>query len=246
MASFVAEEVRDAGRTLPRALVVGSVLVTGLYLLINAGYFYVLPAEAVASVPEASSVAAVVMVRMIGAAGAALMAAGLMVSAFGALHGNNLVMARIPFAMARDGLLPRTLAAISPRTHVPTHAIVMLGAVAVLFAVSGTFDILTDLIVFALLLFNGLAVTSVYVLRRRLPDVARPYRVWGYPVVPALYLLATLYLMTNSLLATPWRALAGLGVVALGLPAYAYYARRLPPARLEDWLGEGNAKESAP
>ena len=87
-----------------------------------------------------------------------------------------------------------------------------------------------------LLLFNGLAVASVYVLRRSLPDAARPYRVWGYPVVPMLFLLATAYLMINTLLATPGRALAGVGIVALGLPLYAYYARRLPPGRPEDWL----------
>jgi basic amino acid/polyamine antiporter, APA family len=81
-----------------------------------------------------------------------------------------------------------------------------------------------------------LAVASVYVLRRTLPDAVRPYRVWGYPVVPALFLIATVYLMINTLIATPGRALAGLGIVALGLPLYAYYARRLQPSRLEDWL----------
>jgi APA family basic amino acid/polyamine antiporter len=87
-----------------------------------------------------------------------------------------------------------------------------------------------------LLLFNGLGVASIYVLRRRLPDVARPYRVWGYPVVPGLFLLTTVYFMINTVLATPLRALAGAGIVALGLPLYAYYARRLPPSRPEDWL----------
>ncbi len=89
-----------------------------------------------------------------------------------------------------------------------------------------------------LLLFNGLAVASVYVLRRKLPAAVRPYRMWGYPVVPALFLLGTAYLMLNTLLATPGRALAGMGIVALSLPLYAYYARRLPPDRPEDWLGE--------
>lgn len=127
----------------------------------------------------------------------------------------------------------------------PTHSIVALGAVAVAFALSGTFDILTDLIVFALLLFNGLAVASVYVLRRHLPEARRPYRVWGYPLVPALYLLATLYLMVNTLVATPGGALAGLGIVELGLPVYLYYARRLPPARMDDWLVEEETTEAA-
>ena len=109
------------------------------------------------------------------------------------------------------------------------------------FAFSGTFDVLTDMIVFMLLFFNGLAVASIYVLRRTLPDAVRPYRVWGYPLMPALFLAATAYFMINTLLATPGRALAGLGVVALGLPLYAYYARRLPPSRPEDWLVERGA-----
>jgi APA family basic amino acid/polyamine antiporter len=234
--SFVAEEVRDPERTVPRALIGGSVLIIGLYLLVNAGYFYALEPKTVASVPEASSVAGVVMLRMLGAGGASLLTIGMMLSTFGALHSLSLSVARLPFAMARDGLLPRTFATISPRARVPSHAILLLGACAIGFAFSGAFDVLTDLIVFMLLLFNGLAVASVYVLRRTLPDAARPYRVWGYPVVPMLFLLATAYLMINTLLATPGRALAGVGIVALGFPLYAYYARRLPPGRPEDWL----------
>jgi APA family basic amino acid/polyamine antiporter len=234
--SFVAEEVRDPERTLPRALIGGSVFIIGLYLLINASYFYALEPQAVANVPEASSVAGVVMLRMLGAGGASLLTIGMMLSTFGALHSLSLSVARLPFAMARDGLLPRTFATISPWARVPSHAILLLGACAIGFAFSGAFDVLTDLIVFMLLLFNGLGVASVYVLRRTLPDAVRPCRVWGYPVVPMLFLLATVYLMINTLLATPGRALAGAGIVALGLPLYAHYARRLPPSRPEDWL----------
>jgi APA family basic amino acid/polyamine antiporter len=241
--SFVAEEVRDPERTVPRALIGGSVLIIGLYLLVNAGYFYVLEPKTVASVPEASSVAGVVMLRMLGAGGASLLTIGMMLSTFGALHSLSLSVARLPFAMARDGLLPRTFATISPRARVPSHAILLLGACAIGFAFSGAFDVLTDLIVFMLLLFNGLAVASVYVLRRTLPNAVRPYRVWGYPVVPMLFLLATAYLMINTLLATPGRALVGVGIVALGLPLYAYHARRLPPGRPEDWL---DVRESPP
>jgi len=234
--SKVAEEVREPGRTLPRALIGGSVLIIAIYLLINAGYFYVLAPQEVANVPESSSVAGVVMVRMLGAGGASLLTIGLMLSSFGSLHASILAVARVPFAMARDGLFPGALASISPRARVPSRAIMLLGACAIGFSFSGAFDVLTDLVVFMLLLFNGLAVASVYVLRRSLPDAVRPYRVWGYPAVPTLYLLATAYLMINTLLATPGRALAGVGIVALGLPLYAYYARRLPPSYPEDWL----------
>ena len=99
---------------------------------------------------------------------------------------------------------------------------------------------ITDLIVFVLLFFNGLAVASIYVLRRKLPHAARPYRMWGYPIVPGLYLAATVYLMINTLISTPGRALAGIGIVALGLPIYRYYSRRLPKERADDWLGQGH------
>jgi APA family basic amino acid/polyamine antiporter len=237
--SFIAEEVREPGRTLPRALIGGSVLIIVLYLFINAGYFYALTPTAVADVPENSSVASVVMMRMLGATGASLLTIGMMFSTFGALHSLNLSVSRVPFAMARDGLLPQAFAKVSPRARVPIHAVLLLGACAVGFVFSGTFDVLTDVIVFMLLLFNGMAVASVYVLRRKLPEAVRPYKVWGYPVVPALFLAATAYLLINTFLATPRRALASLGIVALGLPLYFYYARRLPPSRPEDWLLDG-------
>jgi APA family basic amino acid/polyamine antiporter len=232
----IAEEVRRPGWTLPRALVGGCAIVMALYLLINAGYFYVLSPQTIASIPETSSVAGEILVRLLGAAGASILTFGLMLSSFGSVHAGKLIMARIPYAMARDGMLPRMFAKVSPRTRVPTNATLLLGACSIAYALTGTFDVITDLIIFILLLFNGLSVASVYVLRRKLPHAARPYRMWGYPVVPALYLAATACLMINTLLATPGRALAGLGVVALGLPFYAWYARRLPPARTEDWL----------
>ncbi len=234
--TFIAEEVENPQRTLPRALVGSSILLIVLYLLINAAYFYVLTPDAVASVPESSSVAAAVLVRMLGAGGAAIMAAGLMLSSFGSLHSNNLSMSRVTFALARDGLLPRALAKVYPKSRIPGNAVILMGVCAIGFALTGTFDIMTDMIVFALLLFNGLAVASVYVLRRKLPEAPRPYRTWGYPVVPALFLIATAYLMVNTLIATPGRALAGLAIIALGLPVYWYYARDKPPAQLEDWM----------
>jgi basic amino acid/polyamine antiporter, APA family len=232
----IAEEVQRPGWTLPRALVGGCVIIMALYLLINAGYFYVLSPQTIASVPETTSVAGELLVRLVGAAGASLLTIGLMVCSLGAVHSGTLIMSRVPYAMARDGLLPRGLGTVSPRTRVPVRATLLLAACAITYALSGTFDVITDLIVFVLLLFNGLSVASVYVLRRKLPHVPRPYRMWGYPVVPALFLAATVCLMANTLLATPGRALIGLGVVALGFPLYWYYARRLPPARTEDWL----------
>lgn len=236
IATFVAEEVRRPERTLPRALVGSSVLLVVVYLIANAGYYFVMSPSEVASVAESSSVAGEVLVRIMGASGAALMTVGMMISCIGALHSTILSGSRLPFAMARDGLLPGVMARVSRRSRIPAMGVIVVGVTAIVFAVSGTFDLITDLIVFAVLIFNGLAVAAVYVLRRRMPAIRRPYRVPGYPWVPALFLLATLYLMVNTLVATPGRAIAGLGIIALGLPVYAWYARRLPSSRPEDFF----------
>ena len=237
----VAGEVRRPSWTLPRALVGATVLILVLYVLANAAYFYVLPPEAVAGVPPASSVAREVAVRLFGAGVASVMAAGLVLSSVGTLYASVLTASRVPFAMAQDRLLPAPLAEVSPSAHIPRNAVIVTGALGVVFAASGTFEILSDLFVFATLLFQGLTVAAVFALRRARPDAERPYRTWGYPVVPALYLLAVGLLLVNTLVATPGRALAGLGLVALGLPVYAYYARRLPPDDPEAWLGEAPA-----
>ena len=232
----IAEEVRDPARTLPRALFSSALTLIGLYLLVNAAYFYALSPDTVASISESSSVAGTVIARVVGAGASTLMAAGLMVSSFGALHCTVLEMARFPFAMARDRLLPALFATVSRNSHVPTHAVLLLGVCAIAFAISGTFDVLTDMIIFSVLIFDFMAVTAVFILRKRAPAMPRPYRTWGYPFLPVVYLLATAWLTLNTLLTMPGRSLAGLGLIALGLPVYAYYARGRPPSRLEDWL----------
>jgi len=232
----VAEEVRNPARTLPRTLFISVLVLIGLYVTINAAYFYALSPETVASIPESSSVAGVVIARVVGAGATTLLAAGLMLSTWGALHSTVLTMARVPFAMARDGLLPSVFARVSRKSHVPVNAVLLLGVFAIAFALSGTFDMLTDMVVFAILVFETLAVAAIFVLRKRIPATPRTYRAWGYPYLPVVYLLATVYLTLNTLWALPGRSLVGLGLIALGLPVYAYYARGRPPSKLEDWL----------
>ncbi|MCZ6705281.1 MAG: amino acid permease, partial [Bacteroidetes bacterium] len=131
------------------------------------------------------------------------------------------------------------LSIITKRSHIPANAVILLSVCAIIYALSGTFDLLTDLIVFGLLIFNGLGVAAVFVLRKKMPDVKRPFKVPGYPVVPALFLLATIYLMINTLVTTPGRALIGLAIIAVGLPVYFYYTRKIGPSRPEDFLGDG-------
>lgn len=226
--SMVAEEVRDPGRTIPRAIIGSSLVIIGLYLVINLGYFFVLTPREIGDLPAEASVAGAVMMRLFGAGIASLLTAGMMLATFGALHSIFLTVSRLPFAMARDGLLPAGLAVISRRTSVPTRAILSLGAVAIGFAFSGSFDLLTDIIVFMLLVFNGLAVAAIIVLRHRLPDAPRPFRLPAYGLVAGLFLIATSYLLLNTLVATPWRALGSVVIVATGLPVYAWYSRSRP------------------
>ncbi len=218
-------EIKDPGRTIPRALIGGTLTVIVLYLLINAAYFYVLSPVEVASVAESSSVASEAASRFFGPGAAAVISAGLMISAYGTLHTTMLTGPRIPFALSRAGLLPPGLARISA-SGVPAVAILTVGAWSIVLAASGTFDILTDMYIFILWVFFGMSGAAVFILRRRLPDARRPYRVWGYPFVPALFLLVTAYLLINTLLATPSRALAGIGLIIAGLPVYEYFLRR--------------------
>jgi APA family basic amino acid/polyamine antiporter len=218
-------EINDPGRTMPRALIGGTLTVIALYLLINTAYFYVLTPLEVASVAESSSVASEVASRFFGAGVAGLMSAGLMISAYGTLHTTLLSGPRVPFALARAGLLPERLAKISG-SGVPAVAIVTVGVWSIVLAVSGTFDILTDIYIFVLWVFFGMNGLAIFILRRRFPDAVRPYRIWGYPVVPALFLLVTIYLLINTFVATPGRAIAGIGLIIVGLPIYEYFNRR--------------------
>lgn len=218
-------EIKDPARTVPRALIGGTVTVIALYLFVNAAYFYVLTPLEVASVPKSSSVAFEAVSRFLGPGVAALMSAGLMISAYGTLHTTVLAGPRIPFALAQAGLFPPILARISAN-GVPAVAIVVLGIWSMVLGASGTFDILTDMYIFVLWVFFGLNGAALIMLRYRQPDADRPYRVWGYPYVPVVFILVTLYLLINTVMATPTRALASVGLIVIGLPVYEYFSRR--------------------
>ena len=218
-------EIKNPAHTLPRALVGGAVMVIALFLLINAAYFYVLSPIEVASIPESSSVASVVASEFFGPGVVAVMAAGLMISAYGTLHTTLLSGPRVPFALARAGLLPKALAQVSA-AGVPAVAVLCVGAWSIVMAASGTFDILTDMYIFILWVFFGMNGAAVIILRRRKPEIERPYSAWGYPYVPAVFLLVTVFLLINTLIAMPIRALAGVGLIIIGLPVYEYFKRR--------------------
>lgn len=219
-------EIRDPARNIPKTFFVGTSAVMLLYVLVNVGYFYVLTPAQVASVSESSSVGTEVLQSFMGPAAVTLMAVALAASTFGALHASVMANARIPFAMARDGLFFRKLGQISPRTGVPVNALLVQGAWASVLALSGTFDTLTDSVMFASWLFYGLTTASLFVFRRTMPDAPRPYRVWGYPAVPLLFLAVTAMVLISALVATPRQAMNGLVMMAIGVPFYLYWSRR--------------------
>jgi APA family basic amino acid/polyamine antiporter len=182
----------------------------------------------VANVPVSSAVATEVVTRFLGDAAGGIMAAALAMSVFGSLQVTTLASARIPYAMAGDGLFFPALATLSARTHVPVRALIAQGVWGIVLVFSGSYDTLTDYAIFAVLIFVALATASVFVFRRRLPDAPRAYRTIGYPVVPILFLLVAGWIIANTFMATPGRALAGVGLMLAGLPFYWYWSRSRP------------------
>ena len=224
--TFLAGEVKNPGRNLPLALIGGGLVVMGLYLFVNVNYFHVLTPTEVASVPASSSVAAEVVKRLLGAGAVTLMAAAMMTSSFGALHASLLATARIPYALAKDGLIIKSLAHVSARTHVPVRALMVQMFWACIVALSGSYDTITDYAIFALTLFYILVAGSIFLFRKRMPDAERPYRTWGYPVVPIVFLIVSVFLIIQTIINTPRQSAIGLGLILLGLPVYWLLEKR--------------------
>ena len=224
--TFLAGEVKQPERNLPLGLIISMFLVMGLYLLVNVSYYHVLTPTQIANVAASSSVAAEVVRRLLGAFAVTLMAAAMMTSSFGALHASILATSRVPYAMARDRLFFQGLAKVSPRTHVPIRSLVALGIWSGVLALSGSYDTLTDSAIFALTLFYAFVAGSVFIFRRRLPEAPRPYRTWGYPVVPIVFLVVTAWLILTTIWNTPKQTAFGLGLMLIGLPVYLIWSKR--------------------
>jgi APA family basic amino acid/polyamine antiporter len=214
---MVAGEVQNPQRNMPRALIFGSLLVIGVYALTNIAYFYVLaPAEAVGT----STVAADAARRFLGTAGGAFVAVGVMISAFATLNGSILAGSRIPYAQACDGLFPQALAEVHSRFRTPVAAILAQAVVAGLFALTGQYQALFTKVIFAEFLFYALVTAGIFILRRREPALPRPYRTWGYPFVPAIFVALSAGLLINTFLARRSDSLWGLALMGSGIPAY--------------------------
>jgi basic amino acid/polyamine antiporter, APA family len=221
--SYMAGEVKHPERNLPLALIASMLIIITLYVIVNVSYYYVMTPTDVANVAATSSVAAESIRRVLGPVALTLMAGVMLLSSWGSLQTSILGTARIPYAMARDGVFFQSLARVSKGTRVPVIALIVQAVWAGVLALSGTFDQLTDLAIFAFWLFYGMVTAAVFVFRRTEPDAPRPYRTWGYPVVPALFVLVTIYLIIFTIKNAPLQSLLGLAIIAAGLPVYWYF-----------------------
>ena len=216
--SFVAGEVKEPRRTLPRAIIIGTLAVIAVYLLANVAYMAVLSVE---EIRHSRLVAADVAQRLIGAPGVIFVAVTVMLSTFGTLNGTLLTAPRIFFAMADDGLFFRKVAAVHPTYHTPYVSIMLTTGLGIVFVLLRTFEQLADTFVTAIVPFYALAVAAIFVLRKR-ADYDPPFRAPLYPVVPALFLLATLFLLGNAIVdpTSRWPTLAVMGIILVGIPVY--------------------------
>jgi len=231
--TYIAGEVKEPSRTIPRGLLLGMLIVIGVYVSINLAYLYILPVETMA---KSKLVASDVATAIFGSSGGAIIAACVILSTFGTTNGTILASARVYFAMAREKMFFSSIGNVHPRFHTPANALFLQAFWSCVLVLSGTFDMLTDMLIFVTWIFYALGAYGVFVLRKKMPDTPRPYKVWGYPFVPAIfvlfaavYVVITLYndvsaYMNNT---SPLiNSVFGLFLVATGLPFYYYFQRK--------------------
>ncbi|MEO8294154.1 MAG: amino acid permease [Gemmatimonadota bacterium] len=229
--SFMGGEVKNPGRTLPLALIIGTSMIVVVYLLLNLAYMYLVPLPEMAQSPLITTTAAQ-HIPLLGAEGAAVIAAVVMVSAFGALNGSMMTGPRIFFAMADRGLFFQTIARVSPRFQSPSVAIWLATVLGVLYVLLNDFAQLADRFILGIWPFYALAVGAVFVFRRKRPELERPYRTWGYPVVPLLFLFASVAMVVNALVKDTRNTAVTMGIIIAGIPVYFMW-RRFKPMRSE-------------
>lgn len=217
------EEIISPQKNIPRAIILGLLTVGALYLMANVVYFHILP---FADVAASQHVASEVVQTFGGSRGAAWLTAAMALSAFGALHVVVLTGARIPYAMARDGVFFHFAERIHPSFRTPSGALILLGSIAALLALSGTYEELYSLFVFAVWIFFALTAIALLRLRRKEPNLIRPYRAWGYPCTPLIFLAAALALTVNLWMVRPVRSSLGLAVILLGIPFFYRWHKR--------------------
>jgi APA family basic amino acid/polyamine antiporter len=226
-AAYMAEEIRNPGRNVPLALAIGTVAVTAIYLLMNVLFLYVMSIGGLAAVQ--GSVLDVVADRLLGVRAGDVMGIVSIISLAASINAFTFAGPRVYFAMARDGAFFRSAAHVHPRFKTPAVSIAAQAAFAVLLVLTGSLDALANYVGFAITLFLGLAVGAVFVLRWREPQAPRPFKALGYPVTPAIYVLASLAIVINAFYSDLTRTLIGAGIILAGIPIYWLFRRRNTP-----------------
>ncbi|ULO05633.1 amino acid permease [Paenibacillus sp. 19GGS1-52] len=223
----MAGEMKDPSKTLPKVISIGVIFVIVVYVLFNIAIFQVLPYEAIitSKTPGADAAEA-----LFGSGGAAFITAGIIVSVLGALNGYLMTAARVPQAMGERGQIPfsRTLKSIHPKFQTPANALIFQGLLAVIYIFSGTFNTLTDLLVFVLWIFFTMGVFGVFILRKKIPSQKGRYKVPFYPITPIIGVVGGGYIIVSTIISDPIRSLVGIGITLIGLPIYYYMERKKP------------------
>jgi len=225
--SFLAGEVVDPQRTLPRAIIAGTLAIIAIYLTTNATYLYVLP---IAQVARSPLIAADTMAALVGGIGASFVSIVVAISTFGAVNSDLLGAPRIFYAAAEDGLFFKTLGRVHPTYRTPYISILFSALLGVVFVLTGTFEQIADTFVLAIWPFYGLAVAGLYRLRRR-SDLTRPYRVPGYPIVPAIFIAACIYLVVSALVGDLLWTSITFAIMLTGVPVYYVVFARVQGVR---------------
>jgi amino acid transporter len=224
--AFIGGEVTDPERNLPRALLIGTGAVVLLYLSANIVYLHLIPIE---QMKHADLVAADAARLLVGPAGVVAVSAAVAVSTFGTLNGSMMTAPRIFFAMAEDGLFPRAISRVDPKTGAPANAVALAAVLGVVFVLVRSFTELAEQFIIGIWPFYALALAAVFVLRRR-PGLTRGYSTWGYPWVPGLFLVGSLFLLGNYLVSEPVLFTIDVAVVLSGIPVYFVWTRFLAPS----------------
>ncbi|MGE0632148.1 MAG: APC family permease [Pseudobdellovibrionaceae bacterium] len=227
---MVAGEIERPSRNIPLALGLGTFIILIIYGLTNVAYFYALTptqvAESYSSLhPNALPVGTIAATTFLGDFGVILLSIAFVLSAVGAMNGSILSSARVPFAMARDGLFIKWLGQVHPKTRSPITALIIQGIWASALALSGSFDQLTDYVVFASWIFYALVTASLFIFRKKLAHIERPYKAWGYPILPSLFLITSVLLLINTLITSTEASLKGLVLICIGIPVYYIFYR---------------------
>jgi APA family basic amino acid/polyamine antiporter len=231
-----AEEIKRPERNIPLGLLLGTASITLIYLLVNVVYILALPVERMRGVARVGELASS---QLFGPTATSLFSAAIAVSIFGCLSANILFGPRVYMAMAEDKLFFRGMSYVHPRYRVPSKALIGQAVWSCLLCLSGTYQDLYEFVVFALVIFFAATGLAVIVLRRKRPHLARPYRTWGYPVVPVLFALVNVLIFMNTVVSEPRKSLLGLLLLALGIPAYFYWRKK---SNAEDSLEKGSAR----